>query len=258
MVVLTRYAATLKRLRVDRVEAVATSAVREAANGKGFVRRVRSSLGIPLRIISGREEARLISLGVLRASSSRRPTAVISIGGGSVQVMIGEGGPLRYAASLTLGCTRLAQRFIRHDPPRPEEVKAMTRDVRRRLAPVARAMRRYRWRQTLGSSSTIGQLVRAAAAGIDAPLSHSSLQRLVRWLSVSTADERLRLPGLDPKREALILPTGVVLLSWMELCGVSRLRYAPGSLREGLMMDSVTRMKAPGLRGLTRPSRVLH
>jgi exopolyphosphatase/guanosine-5'-triphosphate,3'-diphosphate pyrophosphatase len=248
--VLRRYAATLERCRADRVEAVATSAVREAANGRAFVRRVRETLGIPLRVISGHEEARLIYLGVLQGRPARRPAALVSIGGGSVEVMAGDGARLRYATSLPLGCARLAERFIRHDPPRPEEVAAVVREARRRWPPVARAMRRFRWRQALGSSATIGQLLTAAhrmthrrepSGTTRVSITRPSLRRLVQWLSTSTAEQRMQLPGLDPRREDLALTTGIVLLTWMEACGVARLRYAPGSLREGLVLDYLIR-----------------
>ncbi len=250
LTVLRRYAAILERCRVDHVEAVATSAVREARNGRAFVRRVRARLGLPLRIISGRQEARLIYLGVLRAHRLQRPTVIIAIGGGSAQVMCGNGVRLAYAASLPLGGARLAQQFIRHDPPTAQEVAALTAHLRRAWRPVARAVRRHRWRQALGSSATLQQLLLAAYVQDHRRLpkkkqgltiSQRSLRRLLDWLAVSTARERIQLPGLDPRREDLALTTGLALLTWMEHCGISRLRYATGSLREGLVIEYLLR-----------------
>ena len=233
---------------MDRVDAVATSAVRGAANGREFVRQVRR-LGVPLRIISGREEARLIYLGVVQAHASKTSTLVISIGGGSAQVMVGDGARLRYADSRPLGCARFAETFIRHDPPKADELRAMEQAARHAWKPVGRAVRRYKWRHVVGSSATVEQLV--AAANLLAygklkrkrspSISRASLRKLVRWLAESRAPERMRLPGLDPRREDLALPTGMVLLTWMDACGVTRLRYAPGSLREGLVLDYLIR-----------------
>ena len=249
--VLGRYAAILKRCGVDRVEAVTTSAVREAANGRAFVRRVRARLRLPLRIISGREEARLIYLGILQSAGLRGRTTIVTIGGGSAQVIKGDGTRLRYTASVPLGGARLAQQFIHHDPPRPVEIAALARYVERIWRPVIRAMRRFRSRTAIGSSATIYQLMAAAhmltrgrkhrAKKTQLSISRSALQRLVDWLATSTANERIQLPGLDPRREDLALPTAVALLAWMEGCGVSRLRYAPGSLREGLVVDHLIR-----------------
>lgn len=248
--VLGRYATTLKRCGADHVEAVATSAVREARNGRAFVRRVRSELGLPLRIISGREEARLIYLGVWQAVRFHRNTLIMTIGGGSAQVMCGDGPRLRYATSLPLGGARLAQRFVHHDPPRSEELEALMQYLQRAWRPAARALRRHRWSLALGSSATIYQLMLAAYLRQHPrppkekqrlSVTRASLKRLLQWLAMSTTAQRIRLAGVDPRREDLVLTTGMALLEWMEQCGVSSIRYAPGSLREGLVMDYLIR-----------------
>lgn len=276
--VLQRYAATLKRHRVDRVEAVATSAVREAKNGRAFVRRVRSRLGLPLRIISGREEARLIYLGLRHSVRFRQGALIVWIGGGSAQVIQGSGSRPGYLTSLPLGAARLTQRFIRHDPPHVDEIEALRRYARLAWAPMVRAIRRRSWRHSLGGSSMTRELtlaayglqrrqppveprrqargspnhapcgatsrtpgqVRGSYCGMEErrlSISRRSLCRLVEWLSTSTARERRRLAGVDPRRQDLLLAAGIILLTWMEACRVERLRYAPGSLREGLIVQ---------------------
>jgi len=250
MGVLDRYAMLMKRCRVDHVEAVATSAVREAGNGREFVAHVRKRLGVPLRVISGREEARLIYLGVAQTERFRRPVLIITIGGGSAQVVDGQGTQLRYAVSLPLGGARLAQQFIHHDPPKSKEVDALRTAVDDAWKPVVRALRRSGRRQALGSSATIAQLMMAAyvrehgrepKAKRSLTMARDSLRELVGWLTTSSARERLQLEGLDPRREDLALPTGIALLSWMESCGIATLRYAPGSVREGLVIDYLIR-----------------
>ena len=248
---LRRYASLMRRHQVNHIEAVATSAVRDARNGSTFLRRIRARLGIPLRCISARHEARLIYAGARQANRLRGKTLMIAVGGGSAQVMVGDGPALRYAASVTLGATRLAERFIRHDPPRPAEVTRLEAHVRRAWAPVARAARRRRWSQALGSSAMIGHLARAIAAhsarrrpaaSLSATISRSKLRRLVQWLSASTASQRrCALAGVDSGRRHLLLAAGMVLLGWMELCGVSTLRCVPGSLREGLIAEWLAR-----------------
>lgn len=246
--ILRRYAALLRRHRVDRIVAVATSAVRDAKNGRAFVRMVREQIGLPLRVISGLEEARLIYAGVRRLRPLRGAVAMITIGGGSAQIILGDGARVRYRASVPLGCARMSQRFIRHDPPRPEELDALREGVRRVLAPVMRRIRRSRGRQALGCSAMIEQVLAVAASwhrrrgrsGQRGRLSitQPALREFVEWLSGSRAAERLRLPGLDPRRQDLALPTGVVLLAWMEGCHLPALQFAPGSLREGLVADA--------------------
>ena len=251
--VLRRYGEIMKRCGVDHVQAVATSAVREARNGPAFVRRVRSQLRLPLRIITGREEGRLIYLGVMQAQGVRRPTLIVTTGGGSTQLILGDGAHLRYVTSVPLGGARLAQQFIRHDPPRPQELAALASMIERQLGPRLRRLRRSRWTQTLGSSATIHQLMLAArvkgtgklpAKGRPPEVGRRELQELVKWLARSTARERIQLDGLDPRREDLALPTGMVLLATMDGCGVRKIRYAPGSLREGLVVDYLVRHHA--------------
>ncbi|MBI2496000.1 MAG: hypothetical protein HYW10_05495 [Candidatus Omnitrophica bacterium] len=226
--ILQRYAAILKRRRVDHVEAVATSAVREAKNGRAFVRRVRSRLGLPPRFHLG--------------------APIVWVGGGSAQVIHGSGSRPGYLTSLPLGAARLTQRFIRHDPPQPDEIEALRRYARRAWAPVVRAIRRRSWRHSLGGSSMTRELA-LAAYGLQCrqppaeerrlSINRRSLHRLVDWLFTSTARERSRLAGVDPRRQDLLLAAGIVLLTWMEGCRVARLRYAPGSLREGLIFNKI-------------------
>lgn len=251
MEMLGRYASTLRRFKVDHIEAVATSAVRDAGNGAEFVRRVRARTGLPLRIISGREEARLIYLGILQTRQLTKPTVIVTIGGGSAQVIMGDGGVRpRYLTSVPLGGARLAQRFLKHDPARPEELGQMTVHVRRAWTPVARAVSRFRWKQAFGASATIEQLIVAAALRTSRRAKHRSaiwltrkaLEEFVDWLADSTAKERIRLEGLDPDREDLALPTAVTLLVWMEACGVKRLAHSRGSLREGLVLDYLLKL----------------
>lgn len=243
--VLERYATLLNRFQIDAVQAVATSAVRDAGNGRAFVRQVRARTGIPLRIISGREEARLIYLGILQGRRLRGSTAIVTIGGGSAQVIHGDGGRPHFLGSVPLGSARLAQRFIEHDPPRQEEVDALRKHVGRTWAPVGRRLHRHRLRGAIGSSATIQQLMEAAyqlthrrsVSKHQLRITQRELRQMIRWLRESTAEERMQLPGMDPRREDLALPTAAVLLGWMEVSGVRAVRFAPGSLREGLVMD---------------------
>lgn len=246
--VLKRYAGILERFSVDRIDAVATSAVRGASNGKAFIRRIRR-LGIPLRIISGSEEARLIYLGVIQSAGLRRSTMIVSLGGGSAQVTIGDGHKLQLASSLPLGSARLGEQFIRSDPPRKEQLQRLEQALWRAWTGVAGLIRRYRWHHVVGSSAMIQQVVIAASAlkgkraskKQNLAVTRHQLRKLVKYLAFSTAAQRKRLPGVDPKREDLLLPAAATLLVFMEACGVGRIRHAPGSLREGLVVDYLIR-----------------
>ncbi|MBI4598542.1 MAG: hypothetical protein HY737_09110 [Candidatus Omnitrophica bacterium] len=236
LAVLQRYAKRLARDRVARIDAVATSAVRDASNGRAFVRVVRRRCGIPLRIISGEEEARLIFRGAMFLNRFRGQALMVTIGGGSAQVMCGSARRLAAASSVPLGSSRLTQRFLAHDPAQAEDVEALARHVRQRWAGLRRSPCRRRWREALGSSGLIRQVIIAVRRSSDRPMTHASLQRFSAWLSRSTAAQRRRIPGIDPRRQDLLLATSVTLLAWMQRWGVGRLRFAPGSLREGLLI----------------------
>lgn len=247
--VLKEYGELLQRCDADHVEAVTTSAAREASNGARFVEQARR-LGVPLRIISGREEARLIYCGVVRAHHLHGASLIVTIGGGSAQVIYGTPQRPLYTTSLPLGGARLGQQFIRRDPPRPEDVAALKAHADRAWAPVARALRGRRWRQAIVSSATVYQLMEAShrlrhPQAEDKPvrltLTQPVLRRWVEWLSQTTARQRMRLKGIDPKRQDVLLPTAVALLSWMERCGVSTVVHRTGSLREGLIVDYLAR-----------------
>lgn len=247
------YARILKRFSVDHIDAVATSAVRGASNGSAFVNRIRR-LGIPLRTISGNEEARLIYLGVTQSARLTRSTMIVSLGGGSAQVTIGDGHKLQLAASLPLGCARLAEQFIRRDPPRKEELYRLRQAVWRSWGRIVPRVRRYRWHHVVGSSAMIQQVLVAASSSPrrrhapkkqDPSVTRRQLRKFIQRLTVSTAAKRRRLPGVDPKREDLLLPAAITLLIFMEACGVIRIRHAPGSLREGLVVDYLFRHHQP-------------
>ena len=260
--VLEQYGDAVRRFQVDHVEAVATSAAREAANGPAFIHRARARSGLPLRIISGREEARLIYLGALQTHRRPGTSLLITIGGGSVQVVLGDGSRLRYATSVQLGCARLSQQFIRHDPADPDEITAMRKDVERRLAPITASVKRLGRDHALACSATTYQLMLAAHLQRHRRppeerrqlwITRRALAELVEWLGRSTAEERIELNGLDPRREDLALATGIVLLTWMKQCRIARLGCVDGSLREGLVIDYLLRHEA----GLTRRPHVL-
>ncbi|MFO0972788.1 MAG: hypothetical protein U1A27_05015 [Phycisphaerae bacterium] len=122
---------------IDRVQAVATSAVREARNGGDFVERVRDALGLDLLIIPPEEEARLIYLAVRHAVDlGDGDNLIIDIGGGSVELIVGNARRAEMLASVKLGGSRLAELHVRNDPPTIGELKELRRRVERTLKPV--------------------------------------------------------------------------------------------------------------------------
>jgi exopolyphosphatase/guanosine-5'-triphosphate,3'-diphosphate pyrophosphatase len=124
------YVATLRELGAERVDAIATSAVRDAANGGAFVAELRERFALSARVLDGEEEARLTYLGATSETSPEVPTLVIDIGGGSTELIIGEEREIEWHASLQAGVVRHTERHLVSDPPNPVELEELAADLR--------------------------------------------------------------------------------------------------------------------------------
>jgi exopolyphosphatase/guanosine-5'-triphosphate,3'-diphosphate pyrophosphatase len=233
----------------DPILAVATSAVREAKNGGDFALRVWDRLGLHVDVITGAEEARLIFLAAAHAVDFRRERPiVIDVGGGSVEVIAGQGNQIRWIESLKLGVVRLTERFLRSDPPEPSEISALRSHLHRTLAPVFRRARRFRPSLLVGTSGTLLNLTAMASAiatGKAPARTHNRTLPLRKLAAVRAkvlacdADERAELPGLDRRRVDLI-PAGAVLAETLiEGFGLKGLRACDWALREGILLDFI-------------------
>ena len=225
--------------------AFATSAIREAANGGEFIRRVRRELGLRIRPISGEQEAKLIFQGVRRAVDLTAPTLLVDIGGGSVECILVSGGERVSATSLKLGAARMTEKFV-HDDPLPAEAEAEMRahfeDV---LAPVVSACKSHDVTGIVGSSGTMKTLARLAAdrAGeggrtiFQQRLPVPSVREALDWVIDSTAEDRRTHPSIDPKRVDQI-GAGAVLLDTLldQLPAVESLQVSSNALREGMVV----------------------
>ena len=162
-------------LGAQEVIAKATSAIRTAANGSELVDRIEAETGVEVEVISGLEEARLIFAAV-RASLVLEPAPAlcIDIGGGSVEVMIGDAAGLRWATSLPLGVGRLTAELVQHDPPTKADRTALEERVRDVLAPSVEEVQARAPRMAVGTSGTINDLARLAAANDDGEIPASA------------------------------------------------------------------------------------
>jgi exopolyphosphatase/guanosine-5'-triphosphate,3'-diphosphate pyrophosphatase len=240
-----------ERQGADPVLAVATSAVREAANGGEFLLRAWEELGLRIDVITGAEEARLIFEAARHAIDFRgqRPL-VVDIGGGSVEIIQGIGGRIAWHESLKLGVTRLTERFIKSDPPKDSEISALRSHLRKSLSGVFAKARASRPSLLIGTSGTILNLTAMAAAIHEEKvpdrlhnhlLRGKDLDHLQEMVLAQSGDQRARIPGLDRKRVDL-MPAGVVLAeTLMEGLGFRELRACEWALREGLIVDFIAK-----------------
>jgi len=235
------------------IYAVATSAVREAEDRDVFLRRAHDEAGIDVEIISGVEEARLIHLGALGAvPMADRRNLVIDIGGGSTELVVGEGTRPLLTRSLKLGHVRLTNRFFPDGVIGEGAVKACRSHVRAFLAPVAKEVDALGHSIAVGCSGTIENLARMAAlsAGTEVRsidnlcLTVEGLDAVVAdVVSRRTPDERRNLPGLDEHRTDVIVAGAVLLRQLFESLEIDEMMVSSHALREGVVLDRLARRR---------------
>jgi exopolyphosphatase/guanosine-5'-triphosphate,3'-diphosphate pyrophosphatase len=241
---LERFGQRLRAVRADSVRVVGTNALRHAKRKRWFLERARAALGHPIEIISGLEEARLIYSGVAHTSPmSPDKRLVIDIGGGSTEVVIGEGFNPLLLESLSVGCVGLSAAYFDDGKISAKRLERARTAVRLELEPVQEAYRKMGWLNAFGSSGTvrvIGDTLRA----INAESPHITLDNLnllaERVVAAGHVDE-LDLPEVDAER-APVFPAGLaILLEVVENFGIDRVRVAEGAMREGLLYDLMGR-----------------
>jgi exopolyphosphatase / guanosine-5'-triphosphate,3'-diphosphate pyrophosphatase len=254
------------------VHAVATSAVREAANRDEFLDRALNEAGVRVEVISGIEEARLIHLGVLQSVPVfDQRVLVIDIGGGSTEFVLGLGGEMIDARSLKVGAIRVTERFFSKEPVKRRVVEEARQYVRNYLMPAARMVAHHGgFEVAVGSSGTIlnvAEMIRARSkreplrklAG--ATFTAEELDDLVDDLAGrSRVADRLDVPGLDPKRADIILGGVLVLQAAVAALGIEEMVVSDFALREGVLLDVIRRREASTLGHLRdlRYESVLH
>jgi len=241
-----RMATLARQLGAHRIDAVATSAVRDAANANQFLARVRQEAGIALRIIDGTDEARLSYLSALaHFDLGQGRTVVMDIGGGSLELALAADGVLDNLVSLPFGALRSTERYLRNGATH-KALARLRRDVRRALKDV---LPRGDWRgaQLIGSGGTFTNLagMHLSRRGIvTARNVHATavprvdVEHILDTLSAMPADERRTVPGLNPERSDIIvagLAVAAEVMARIEARDVTVSRYG---IREGLLLQA--------------------
>ncbi|BDG03262.1 Ppx/GppA phosphatase family protein [Anaeromyxobacter oryzae] len=235
---LRRYGALCRRYRA-RVRAVATSAVREARNREDIVRRAREEAGIELEVVSGREEARLICLGVLAGRPAGARALVIDIGGGSTEIAPAVGEKPSSLYSVPVGAVRLTEIFSSSNRVSPERLSVMRSFASEAFRDsIPKGFPRFS--HALGSSGTINAIV--AARGDARRLSLRRLSRAVEDMAAMSLAERRRT--FEPKRAEIIVAGAVILETAMGELGLEHIVAVDTGLRDGILRDLARR--SPG------------
>lgn len=240
---------TARRNGADLILPIATAAIREAKNGPEVAERIGAALGVPTRVISGIEEARLtFSAFRHRLEVGSRLALGLDLGGGSLQLITGDHRDVRWETSLPLGTTRLHAELVRSDPMTRDERRAIRARVRERLADYREAIERWTPQPAIAAGGSLRALARIAATedGLDPEralrgyfLDAERLTTLTRRLARSSQEDRLRMPGMG-RRRADLVPTGAVILDTVvEALRLRGLTVADWGLREGVILEAL-------------------
>ncbi|MFM8524655.1 MAG: Ppx/GppA phosphatase family protein [Cyanobacteriota bacterium] len=239
---------------VEAIVTAATSAVREAPNGREFLQNVQEQIGLAVDLISGPEEARLIYLGVLSSMAfGDQPHLILDIGGGSTELVLADGRDSRALTSTRIGAVRLQRDFIDQDPLSPERRSFLTAFIQGSLEPAVLQVRQKLTPgeapvmvATSGTAMAIGAL---AAAEEERPplrlqgyrLSRQRVDQLVDRLVAMTPEQRRCLPAINDRRAEIIVPGALILQTAMRMLQVEELVICDRALREGLIVDWMLR-----------------
>jgi exopolyphosphatase / guanosine-5'-triphosphate,3'-diphosphate pyrophosphatase len=240
------YIEVYESLGAERVTAIATSAVRDAANAGAFVAELRERFALDARILEGAEEARLVYLGAFSGRQAADTTLVVDIGGGSTELVVGSGGKVGFYASLQAGTVRHTERYLRTDPPDPGQLDELASDVR-----------------SLIDAELTGEAIAAAAEGIAVAgtptslaaidqelhpydpdrvhgyrLPFESIQRMCSLLSSMTLEERLKVTGLHPGRAPTIVAGVVILIQVMRAFGLKEIEVSEHDILYGAALEA--------------------
>lgn len=247
MAALERMRDVAERRGVKRLAAVATSAVREADNGEAFLHRVRTELGIPLRLIDAETEARLSYNSVAHHFPlDTQRTVVADIGGGSLEVIGAVRGVLDLTLSLPFGAVRLTETHILGRKNTRKAIVRLRAKVERRLRKAA-AWKPWRGAQVVGSGGSFTNLGRISAArrGLEVSSVHgmrvttAEVEHLLDWLAAMRPEQRRQVPGLNPQRADIILAGLAVTAELLERLDSPELIVSAFGLREGLLLEMI-------------------
>ena len=251
---LKRFGERLRGLDKRAVRAIGTNTLRVAKNAAGFLRRAQAALGFPIEVVAGREEARLIYLGVSHSlPASREKRLVVDIGGGSTELVIGTGYRPQRLESLFMGCVSYSLRFFEDGKVTKGEMKQAELAARNELQPIMARFARGNWQHAVGSSGTVRALADVlrlngfAEEGITA----AGLDRLRSHLIKAGDMDKVELAGLKPDRVP-VFPGGLAILTaiFSEL-EIETMAPAGGAIREGVLYDLLGRFHHKDMRDMT-------
>lgn len=242
---LERFGQRLKDIPADNIRAVGTNTLRQARNATQFLSQARARLGHPIEIISGREEARLIYVGVANTLFNEKDfRLVVDIGGGSTEIIIGKGQNPIYTESLYMGCVNMTNRYFADGVISKMRLNSAIVYAQQEVRPIANIYRQHGWDLALGSSGTISAIQDVviengwSQKGITAEALQKLKNKVLKFEHIDDID----IEGLSNKRKPVIVGGLAVLLGVFEILNIEQMDVSHGALREGIIYDLVGRL----------------
>ncbi|MFP3902136.1 MAG: exopolyphosphatase [Acidimicrobiia bacterium] len=245
------YRGALDRHGVSRLRVAATSAARDAGNRDEFFDAVEDLVGVRPELLSGDEEGRLAFIGATsELDPALGPYLVVDIGGGSTEFILGADGAdgVDGVVSVDVGCVRLTEAYLHHDPPQPEELAACLSVIDAHLDDVLRAVPRVGGARTLVGLAGTVTTVAAVEIGLETydrdrihhfRLTHEAAEDVFRTLATETRAQRIHNPGLEEARADVIVGGCCVLVSLFRRLGFDEMIVSEADILDGLALSLV-------------------
>jgi exopolyphosphatase/guanosine-5'-triphosphate,3'-diphosphate pyrophosphatase len=247
--VIGRYLGRIEALGASPVSVIATSAVRDAANGGAFVAELRERFGLDTEVLTGEREAELTYEGAISGGGRDSTILVCDIGGGSTEIVVGTGGEMTFHDSLQVGVVRHTERFLADDPPAAAQLEALAADVHRRLAESVAGVDLPPIGKAIGVAGTPSSLAAVDLAlepydpkAVEGhPLEMEVVQTWLSRLATLPLSERREVTGLHPDRAQAIVAGLVILVEVMRTFGLGEIEVSEHDILYGSAIAAAER-----------------
>lgn len=250
---LTKFKEVIEEEQVEQVFATATSAIRNAQNGKGLVALIKEETGIQTRIISGIQEAEYIYYGVNKALKiGDQPSLIMDIGGGSIEFVIGTTREILWRQSFEIGGQRMVEKFHKHDPMIQEDKVALIEYLESNLQELFDACSQFSPKTLIGSSGTFDTLsdiyslkanVEREKDATEYPLTIDAFMEIYHEMIIKGREERLAIPGMIPLRVDMIVVACELVNYIIHKLELTNIRVSAYALKEGVLLNTLYTLK---------------
>lgn len=241
---LEKFGQRIKSIPASNIRAVGTNTLRQARNGVEFLTRANTALGHNIEIISGREEARLVYVGVANTIfNDKDKRLVVDIGGGSTELIIGKGFDADVTESLFMGCVSISKRFFKDGEITTKRFRKARITALQELENIQEFYRHYGWDTVIGTSGTIRAIhdVVVSQGWSEASINAESLSKLRKELIAIGDVNKIEFTELSSNRVPVFVGGVIVLSAVFEALSIESMQISDGALREGLLYDQIGR-----------------